>query len=57
MTPEEINALVQCISIGVNVVFIICVIPLIISEIKDIREMKKMDKQLNEQLKKLLDKR
>lgn len=57
MTPEEINTLVQWISIGLNIVFIICVIPLIIHEIKDIREMKKMDKQLDEQLKKLLDKR
>ena len=57
MTAQEINALVDWISIGVNILFIIVVIPLIVKEIKDIREMKKAEKQINEKIREMLNRK
>lgn len=57
MTAQEINALVDWISIGVNILFIIVVIPLIVKEIKDIREMKKAEKRINEKIREMLNRK
>ena len=57
MTEQEINALVDWISIGVNILFIIVIIPLIVKEIKDIREMKKAEKQINEKIREMLNRK
>ena len=51
MSPEEFNTLVNCAAIVINVFFIGFMIWFIKDQIKEIKELKKIEKRLDEQIK------